>query len=1025
MRSVTEVFGLDERRLPTADEIDRVLAGQRVDGSAPRLGKGNGEPFSDATVQGARRRFLAAYDLPTDAELAPQHVENMKAGRSATGRFLDTGDVQRKLTAIKAPVSYIDCIWSADKSVTACWALAPSEAERSIILQAHRTAVATAMAYVETHLGFMTKGRSGKDGEEKGTVAWLTCDHYTSRPTAEIAMTDKNGQAYTEFQTIPMRIADPQLHSHALLLNAVLTNDTGRMGAMDRDKLDGLIKEFGGVYQADLARSLRASGIDARLDPETGAARIMDVPAYVTRHLSKRSQDIEAAAHRYAKEEGLDWDSMTPQHQLKFMRKGVEETRQPKREHDGDSDFTLWRKQVADEIGYTHRSVLRPGQEQDLRPAAIRHQHAYEVSLPLIEKALSQKAKLGAEEFREAAARGLIEAGIGNPGEDIKAVMSLYREQGVRQDGEMTPILFGKDIPKNGKERWSVTTAMHVDDERTVIDLAKKFSADHSAALSHGAIERASQAFLASNPQIDPASAQWVKQREVVEVLGTGGKLGIAVGVAGAGKTTLITPLVSAMKEDGRHVYGIARGWKQADALRGGGVEQKDTAAVSVFLNREAKGRITVDSKSVVIIDELSQIGRRDMLELFKLQQKHGFTMLAIGDPKQAGSIDAPVMNLLMDTLGDKVPQILSSVRQKVAREREIAGLFRATGMAGQAIGMKLEDGTAELVAGGRGATIERVASKWIELNETDPTLRPTIGVASNRDAHDIGIVIRQKLQAAGKVGPDIGAVAVLMRGETGLQQMPLAEGDQVRVFNRIWVNGHFASNGDVLTVLDVSQDGMKTRNAAGTEAFVGWDALSQRNEQAPRLAYGHALTIDASQGITSRVHIDAMLSGSWQQQGGKGYVNESRHTETTLMIVNEAAERRKIFSRLPRGEYHPISSADVWKHVADNLDRPATKASATDFLRDGAKIYRGGLAGLAKGMEPAERREALGQERMTLRHRMERAAAEISPAIQRGFHYITQTMRDRAWTNAKPISQEQADQRHQHEQTQSQGLSL
>ena len=38
--------------------------------------------------------------------------------------------------------------------------------------------------------------------------------------------------------------------------------------------------------------------------------------------------------------------------------------------------------------------------------------------------------------------------------------------------------------------------------------------------------------------------------------------------------------------------------------------------------------------------------------------------------------------------------------------------------------------------------------------------------------------------------------------------------------------------------------------------------------------------------------------------QGGKGYVNESRQTETTLMFINEAAERKKIYSQLPRGEF-------------------------------------------------------------------------------------------------------------------------
>ena len=989
MRSIAEVFGLDPRRLPTPDEIDHVLAGRRGDGEAPRSAKGNGEPLAETVVQGARKRFLAAYELPSNTELAAEHIEQIKAGRTATGRFLDQGAVLRKLEATKSPLSYVDCIWSAEKSVTVAWALAPTEAERSLIQQAHRDAVAFSMAYVENHLGFTRKGKGGEGGIERGTTAWIVAEHYTSRPTAEIATVDpKTGEAYTEFQTIPMKVADPQLHSHALLLNAVLTPD-GRIGSMDLDLLDGLVKELGGIYQSKLARNLRASGINAILDPKTGAARILDVPTYAAEHFSKRTRDINAAARGYAVAEGLDWDSMTPAHQLKFLRKGVEETRQPKREHDGDSDFTVWRKQAAEEIGYHHRSVLRPGQEQGLRPDAERHRHAYEVSLPLIEDALSRKAQLGAGEFREFATRGFIEAGIGDdPERDIKAVMRMYRQHGVRQNGEMTRIVFGKDVPVRGKDRWSVTTAMHIDEERLVVSLAKQFGNDLSGALTPKALEQASQAFLASHPKIDPDGAQWIRQREVIERAGTGPMFNVIEGVGGAGKSTILSPLVAASREAERDVYGIARGWKQAVSLREAGLTQKEVAATSVFLDRVSKGRITLNKKSDVIVEELSQVGRGDMLNLLKLQQKHGFRMLAVGDRKQGGAIDPEVMSLLLETLGDKVPRILTSVRANSDREREISRLFREH-QAGEAITMKLEDRTAELIAGGRAPTIDRVAAKWFELTDADSTLHPTIGTASNRDAHEIGAAIRQRLQEAGRIGADKIVLDVLQRGETGVHKLPLAEGDKVRVFNRVWVDGHFASNGDVVEVLKVSAKGMEARNDAGRDAFVPWDKLRSMYEDTPRLAHGHALTIDATQGTTSRVHIDAILSGSWMQQGGKGYVNESRQVETTYMIVNEATERRKIYSGFARGEVHPpIRAADVWKHVADNLSRPTVKASALDFMRETTVIRRGGLAALPATLEPAERREKMGQERTTIRQRMERVKAEISPVVQKTLAY-------------------------------------
>ena len=1019
MRSVTAVFGLDEKRLPSSDEIDQVLASKRVDGAKPREVAGNGAPLSDTVVQGARRRLLTAYGLASGQEPTEIQITAMKAGKTANGGGLDSGDVLWKLNATKAPISHIDMIWSADKSVSVAWALSNTEAERSIILQAHKNAVASVMAYAEDLLGYTTKGKGGKDGIEKGVTTWLTFDHYTARPTAEFARVDKDGQVYTEFQDVPMRKADMQLHTHATWLQQVLTPD-GRIGSMDLDKLDGLVKELGATYQAYLAKNLRAHGIETHLDPKTGATIVTAVPRNVTQHFSKRSQDVQAAARAYATAEGLDWDSLSPKRQLGLLRKGVEETRHEKGNRDGPSDFVEWREQARAELGYQHRSVLRP---DEIKPELTQDQRrvmAYQVSLDLIEEALSKKAKLGSQDFREFAARGLVEAGIGDkPAEDIKAVMGMYNTHGVRQNGEMTKIWFGKDLPVRGKERWSVTTEMHVSNERAVIQHATKFGNDYSGALSPATLERASQAFLAKNPKIDPTGSQWIKQREVIEQAGTGPRFNIIVGVGGSGKSTMLSPLVAAMREDGQAIHGISRGWKQAVSLKGAGLTQKDVAAVSVFLQRVEKGRIKLDAKSTVIIEEMSQTDRSDVLKLQALQEKHGFRLLGIADPKQGGSIDPGVIDLLVETLGDKVPTILTSIRAATEREREISKKFR-DGQAHEAIAMKIEDGTAKLIAGGRDATITAIADKWQELTKADPTLQPTIGVYSNRDAHDIGIAIRQQLQAAGQVGPDQIKIGVLQRGEDGVHQLPLAEGDKVRVFNRVWVNGHFASNGDVINVVNVSAKGMTARNEEGHQAFVDWEKFQSAFESTPRLAYGHALTIDASQGVTSRIHFDAILSGSWNQQGGKGYVNESRQVETTLMFVNEAAERKKIFSKMPRGQFQPVREADVWKHVGDNLARPTNKASAVDFLKQGTDLRQGSTHALPASHEHSERLDQRGYNHTQAQHQVQRMTIERSMVIRQVVtyaHAAKQKITDAVEGVAQRIRQQPQAPRHVPEQ--------
>ena len=83
-----------------------------------------------------------------------------------------------------------------------------------------------------------------------------------------------------------------------------------------------------------------------------------------------------------------------------------------------------------------------------------------------------------------------------------------------------------------------------------------------------------------------------------------------------------------------------------------------------------------------------------------------------VGDPKQCQSIEAgPVIDLLRQAVGEAaVPQILTSIRQKTEREREITSLFRA-GRAAEALEMKQQDGTAILVAGGHQATVLKMVS--------------------------------------------------------------------------------------------------------------------------------------------------------------------------------------------------------------------------------------------------------------------------------------------------------------------------
>src|SRR5271163_3863837 len=786
-RSVAEVFGLDPKQPASAESIRNVLAGKRADGGMPPTAAGKALPAE--IVEGARKRFKAALGVPTHREATAEEIAHLENGRLATGRLIDMAGYRRQIHATRPPVGFVDMTFSADKSLSVAWALAPTSAERAALLDIHRHAVADTMAYAETHLGFASSRAAGLYAVETGELGWISFQHYTARPAVNIERRDREGRAYTDIREVPLQTADPQLHTHVTVLNSILT-DSGRIGAIDLDRLAGRVKELGAVYHANVAARARQLGIENVLDERTGAARLADIPHSVRELFSKRTIEAQDAARDFAARRGIDWDAITADQKIALLKAGAAETRQAKKETaeglEEQSDFVVWHEQAA-AASYRHRSVIRPDEITPAPASEQRHEAAYHSALPLLAGELSRRAVLDGQELREIAARALIVAGIGErPGDDIDAVLKSFRERGVLQDGQQVALMWGRGASLRGKERWSITTALHIDQERQLSRLAKSASLDLSGALPAAQIDRAADGFLARNPMIDPAAEQWQAQRAMMTKLATGGRLSVAIGVAGGGKSTALAPLVEAWKVDGREVFGITLAWRQAADLRSAGIAER--ASVAAFLKRVETGRYMPDRNSVVVVDEVGLLGTRQMLDLLRLQQRTGMQIVMVGDPKQCQSIEAgPVIELLRKAIGEEaVPEILTSIRQKTEREREITGLFRA-GRAAEALEMKQHDGTAELVAGGRQATVQRVARLWrerLEANRADPEFQLTVSAPTNADTREIGAAIRAERRRAGEIGDDAKVMDATDRND--MYKLPVAIGDRVRLYDRV-----------------------------------------------------------------------------------------------------------------------------------------------------------------------------------------------------------------------------------------------
>jgi hypothetical protein len=90
-------------------------------------------------------------------------------------------------------------------------------------------------------------------------------------------------------------------------------------------------------------------------------------------------------------------------------------------------------------------------------------------------------------------------------------------------------------------------------------------------------------------------------------------------------------------------------------------------------LKRAQTGKLPLDRDSVVVVYELWLLGTRQMLDLLRLQDGHGFRLVAVRGSKQCQSIEVrPVVDLLRQALGDgALPEILTTIRQQTQHEQE------------------------------------------------------------------------------------------------------------------------------------------------------------------------------------------------------------------------------------------------------------------------------------------------------------------------------------------------------------------
>jgi len=196
---------------------------------------------------------------------------------------------------------------------------------------------------------------------------------------------------------------------------------------------------------------------------------------------------------------------------------------------------------------------------------------------------------------------------------------------------------------------------------------------------------------------------------------------------------------------------------------------------------------------------------------------------------------------------------------------------------------------------------------------------------------------------------------------------LALATGDRVRLFRKTAARiegrpGFIGSNGDIVEITGWTERGVTMRNADGQEGEVEWRRLKDARSDRLLLGFGHALTVDAAQGITAGEHINALPRGTAGITAFKAYTAESRHVTQVYTMVAEAAVFEAVKRSRALGEASPITSEHLWDRVAEDMSQKSYKALGIDLVDGPRRRHEEAVEGFMRCEHLLHSQEAEGR---------------------------------------------------------------
>lgn len=765
-------------------------------------------------------------------------------------------EAEETAAGMRRAVAGFDLTFSVPKSVSVLWGVADAVTQERIV-SAHHAAVADVIALFEREVAATRAGISDSDGA--------------------VAQVDVAGVAAVAYDHFDSRAGDPQLHTHVVVANKVLTVMDSRWRSLDGRPVFASRTGLSAHYDALLADRLsRDLGIEWELR-QRGPDRnprweIAGVTDDLITEFSSRTREIELKKDELIAEYVARHGRMPSARTIVELRAQATLATRPPKEVRSLADLTAgWRQRAAKRLGaeptdWSHSVIGRDGDlltAEDVPLAAMEAIGAEVVATVSVKRAVWTHWNLMAEaakqtmdlrfattEDREAVVGLIVDAAQARSVVLTPPELALTPDRFQREDGT------SRFRPRHGEKYSSIGV---LEAEARLLARAEMVTAP---TVSVGVSGRA-----CGNGKVSLTDQQ---RRAVESICRSRRQVDLLVGPAGAGKTTTMRALrASWISERGRgSVVGLAPSAAAAQALADDlGVACENT---SKWLHEYDRGRTELRHGQLVIVDEATLADTVTLDRLTGIAAGAGAKILLVGDPHQLQSVDAGGgFALLVDRRAD-VPA-LNEIHRFVNEWEKEASLALSRGD----VRVISTYGRHKRIR--EGLTDEMVDAAYVAWRADCAAGRASILVTeSARDVRALNERARaERLLLDGAMDHREVALVDGCRASVGDVVITRQNDRRIRTMRSGWVK-----NGDRWLVTDIRRDGsvqVKRLDPRGARTVLPPKYVAEHVD------LGYAVTAHRAQGVTvDTAHVVVTASTTRENL----YVSMTRGRESNIAYV-------------------------------------------------------------------------------------------------------------------------------------------